>query len=227
MPFRLLGHLDFGDQVADGRIPSGEFDAGCLADQAASSVATDDILRPQRAAVGQLDLHAGVVLRDTGHLNSAMDRDRQLPGPAGQDAFDVVLPQPEPVIVPGGKVADIQRNVEVHDLKHLSLREEPVGDSALIKDLDRARMQTARARADEFLAGAPLDNGNVNARQRQLACQHQPCRTSAGDYHRVLGHTHLSLRRIWLRSAFLRDDPGLEASPLRATFLSGEIGVPR
>jgi hypothetical protein len=40
------------------------------------------------------------------------------------------------------------------------------------------------------LAGAPLDNGNVDARQRQLACQHQPCRTSSDDHHRIVGHRH-------------------------------------
>ena len=44
--FRLLGHLDLGDQAARCRIPPGELDAGCLADQAASSVAPDEILRP-------------------------------------------------------------------------------------------------------------------------------------------------------------------------------------
>src|ERR687893_2218092 len=51
-------------------------------------------------------------------------------------------------------------------------------------------MQTAWAQADEVPAGAPLDNGNVDARQRQLARQHQPRRTSSGDHHRMLGHRH-------------------------------------
>ena len=51
-------------------------------------------------------------------------------------------------------------------------------------------MQTARARADEVLAGAPLDNGDVDARQRQLARQHQPRRTAPGDHHRMFGHRH-------------------------------------
>jgi hypothetical protein len=100
-PFRLLGHLDLGDQVARCRIPPRELDAGCFADQTASSVAPDEIFGPQRLAVGQLDVDAGVVLRDTGHLMSAMDRHPQLADPAGQDALDVVLPQPEPVVVPG------------------------------------------------------------------------------------------------------------------------------
>src|SRR6266542_1903354 len=107
-PFRLLGQLDLGDQGARGRIPPGELDAGCLPDQTASSVAPDEILRPQPLPVGQLDVHAGVVLREARHLTSAIDRHRQFADPAGQDALDVVLPQPEPVVVPGGKVADVQ-----------------------------------------------------------------------------------------------------------------------
>ncbi len=48
---RLLGHLDLGDQVAGRRIPPGELDAGGLADGAASSVASDEVVRPQRATV--------------------------------------------------------------------------------------------------------------------------------------------------------------------------------
>ncbi len=106
--FRLLGHLDLGEQAARRRIPAGELDAGCFADQTASSVAPDEIFRPQRLAVGQLDVDAGVVLREARHLTSAIERHRQLADPAGQDALDVVLPQPEPVGVPGGKVADVQ-----------------------------------------------------------------------------------------------------------------------
>ena len=138
-PLRLLGHLDLGDQVADGRIPSGELDAGCFADQAASAVASDEILRPQRLAVGQLDVDAGVVLREARHLTSAIDRHRQLVDPAGEYALDVVLPQREPVVVPGGKVADVQPDPgEARDLGHLSLREEPIGDSTLIEHLDGA-----------------------------------------------------------------------------------------
>ena len=104
----LLGQLDLGDQAARRRIPARELDAGCLADQAASSVAPGEILRPQRLAVGQLDVDAGFVLRETRHLTSAIDRHRQLADPAGQYALDVVLPEPERVGMPGGKVADVQ-----------------------------------------------------------------------------------------------------------------------
>src|SRR5207248_10477200 len=111
-------------------------------------------------AVGQLDVNARVVLRETRHLMSAIDRHRQFADPAGEDALDLVLPQPEPVIVPGGKIADVQPDPgEPRDLSHLSLREEPIGDSALIEHFDRPCMQTACTLACEVLAGAPPDNG--------------------------------------------------------------------
>ena len=107
-PCRLLGHLGLGDQPARRRIPPGELDAGCLANQAASAVAPDEILRPQRLPIGERDVDAGVVLRETRHVTSAIDRHRQLADPLGQDALDVVLRQPEPVVVPSGKVADVE-----------------------------------------------------------------------------------------------------------------------
>ena len=101
-------------------------------------VAAGEIFRPLRPAVGKLDGDAGVVLHDPRHFTAAIDRYRQLAGPAGQDAPDMVLRQPEHVVVPGGKVADVQGNVEVHDLMHLSLRKEPAGDSTLIEHFDGA-----------------------------------------------------------------------------------------
>src|ERR1700734_1980326 len=64
----------------------------------------------------------------------------------------------------------------------------PIGNAALIENLDGARVQTAGAQAGEVLAGAPLDDGNVDARQCQLSRQHQPCRTSSDNRHRVLDH---------------------------------------
>ena len=167
----------------------GKRDAGRLADEAASAVASDEILRPQRAAVAQLDIDAGVVLRETRHFDAAIDRHPELVDPAGEDPLDVVLPQPEPVGVAGGKAADVEMDPgKPGGLRLLPLGEEPIGDAALIEDLEGARMQTARARADELLAGAPLDDGDVDSRQRQLARQHQPRRTASGNHHRMLGH---------------------------------------
>jgi hypothetical protein len=49
-------------------------------------------------------------------------------------------------------------------------------------------VQATRARAREVLIGAPLDDRDVDACQRQLARQHQSCGTASGDYHRVFGH---------------------------------------
>src|SRR6202021_3687326 len=80
-PLRLAGHLDLGNQVAGGRIPPREVDTGFLADQAATAVASDEVLRPQRAAVGQLDVDAAVVLREARHLTSAIDRHCELTDP--------------------------------------------------------------------------------------------------------------------------------------------------
>ena len=83
---------------------------------------------------------------------------------------------------------------EPGDLGHLPLRQEPVGDAALIENLDGAGVQAAGARAGEILAGAPLDDGDVDPRQRQLARQHQPRRTGAGDHYRMFGHSHTPSR---------------------------------
>src|SRR4051794_15396431 len=119
--------------------------------------------------------------------------------------------------MPGGEVADAQRDPgEPPDLRHLSLREEPVGDPPLIEHLDRPGVQTARARAREVQAGAPLDDGHVDPGQRQLARQHQPRRTASGDHHRMLGHGQsrsFRFRRFDPASGVIRHDPGLAASP--------------
>ena len=140
---RFLGHLDLGDQVALGRVPSRELDAGGLADDAASSVAPDEVLRPQRLAVGQLDFHAGVVLHEPRHLTSVIDPHRQLGDPGGHDPLDLVLPDPERIRMTRREVAHVQHGRADHRrLSHLTFREEPVNDSTLIQHLDRARVKT-------------------------------------------------------------------------------------
>ena len=106
---RLLVHLDLGDHPAGRGIQPGEVDAGGLADQAASSVAADEVLRSERRVVGQLDIDAGVVLREAHHLAAAKDRNAELTDPVGQDGLEVALPQREHVVVAGGEVADVQR----------------------------------------------------------------------------------------------------------------------
>lgn len=70
---------------------------------------------------------------ETRHLTAAIDRDRQFIDPAGEYALDMVPPQS--VIVSRGKVTGIQTDPgEPSDLHYLSLREEPISDSALIED---------------------------------------------------------------------------------------------
>src|SRR6187431_280567 len=87
------------------------------------------------------------------------------------------------------KVADVERDHrEARDLHDLALRKEALRDATLIEHLDGARMQTAGARAGDILALAPLDDGNVDARQRQLGREHQPRRTSSSDDYCMLGH---------------------------------------
>ncbi|MCW2971459.1 MAG: hypothetical protein JWO23_2586 [Solirubrobacterales bacterium] len=141
---RLLGHLDLGDQVALGRIPSRELDAGCFTDEAASSIAPSEILRPQRLAVGELDVDAGVILREARHLTSVIDPHWQLGDPGGHDPLDLVLPDPERIGMTRREVAHVQHGRSDHrGLSHLTLREEPVSHPTLIQHLDRARVKAA------------------------------------------------------------------------------------
>ena len=141
---RLLGQLDLGDQVAPRRIPPRELDTGCLADQAASSIAPDEIPRPQRPAVGQLDVDPGVVLREARHLRPVVDAHRQLGDPRGHDPLDLVLEDRERIRMTRREVAHVHHGrAERRGLSHLTLREEPIGDPALIQHLDRARVNAA------------------------------------------------------------------------------------
>src|SRR6266550_3389558 len=85
---RLLVHLDLGDHPAGRAIQPGEVDTGCLADQAASSVAADEVLRPERRAAGQLDIDGAVVLSEAHHLAAAKDRNPEFADPVSQDGLE-------------------------------------------------------------------------------------------------------------------------------------------
>ena len=113
--------------------------AGRLADQTAPPVAPDEIYRPQRPAVGQRDSDAGVVPREPRHLTADKIGTPSSPTQPARRRSIWFCPQPEPVVVPGGKVAAIQGDPgEPRDLGHLPLRKEPLGDSTLIENLDGA-----------------------------------------------------------------------------------------
>jgi hypothetical protein len=75
MPSFGSSQLYLGDNRADAGIPAGELDARCLADDAASAVAADEIQRLERRASGDLDLDAGLVLFAADHLPSSIHRD--------------------------------------------------------------------------------------------------------------------------------------------------------
>ncbi len=64
--FRHLVHLDLSNDPVRRWIPAREIDARRLAHNAAAPVATDQILGPPRCAVGQRDVNATVVLRESG-----------------------------------------------------------------------------------------------------------------------------------------------------------------
>jgi hypothetical protein len=72
----------------------------------------------------------------------------------------------------------------------LPRREESFRDATLIKHLDGAGVKTPGSRSVDILTGASFDDDDVDPRQRQLARQHQPGRTSSCDHHRMLGHRH-------------------------------------
>ena len=87
----------------------GELDAGRLADHAAAPVATDEVLRPQRLAVGQRDVDAACrPARSPSPRVRAAIGTPSSSSPAGQDALEVALQQREPVVVAGGEVADVK-----------------------------------------------------------------------------------------------------------------------
>lgn len=186
---RLHLHLDLGDHPAGRRIPPGEGDAGRLADQAASSVAPDEVLRAERRVAGQLDNDAGVALHEAHHLAAAKDRNPELLDPAGQDALEVALPERKEVVVAGGEVADVQEGPGVaHEWMFLPRREEPFRDATLIEHLDGAGVKSPGSRSVEVLAGATFDDDDVDPRQRQLARQHQPGRAASCGHHCMVGH---------------------------------------
>ena len=191
-----LVHLDLGDEVAARGIESGELDARRLADHAAAPVTPDEVARPDGRAIGQPDIHAGLVLREADHLALAQRGDAELGDPAGQDDLELLLPQGEEVVVAGREVADVERRPRVADERmRPARRKKPVDDAALVEDLERAGVESSGPPAVELLVGTALDHEDVDPRQRELGRQHQPGRSASRDHHLVCRHRCAPCRR--------------------------------
>ena len=173
-----------GDQVAPGRVPAGKIDTRSLADDAAAAISTDKIPRSHRLAIIELDVDAGFVLFEAGHLATAMHRHTELFDPAREDRFHLVLPQTQPIGMPRRKVTDIQHSpAETCGLRRLPFSQESIGDPALVQDLDRARVEPSCTGSCQLAGRAPLHDEHVDARQSQLTCQHHSARAAPHHDH--------------------------------------------
>ena len=113
-----------------------------LADQASSSVAADEVVRPERRVVGNVDVDTGLVLGEAHDLAAAQDRNPELADPVRQDGLEAALPQGEDVVVAGGEVAEVQGDSgEPVRRGGVPRFEEPFRDASLIEHLDRAGEQ--------------------------------------------------------------------------------------
>ena len=92
----------------------------------------------------------------------------------------------------GREITDVQGgSAESLDLHRLPRLEKPIGDTALIEHLDGARVQTAGACAVGIRGGASFHDDDIDLGQGQLSRQHHSGRASAGDHHRMFGHSPL------------------------------------
>ena len=87
------------------------------------------------------------------------------------------------------EVADIQERPRVADERvRLALRDEPIGDAALVEHLERAGVEPPGPPSVELLVGPTLDDEDIDPRQRQFGRQHQPGRSPSRDHHLMLSH---------------------------------------
>jgi hypothetical protein len=112
--------------------------------------------------MGECHVDSGVVLHESGDFAAVEDRHPELCDPAGEDALDVVLPQREPVVVPGREVADVQASEgEAGDLRGLSRREEALRDAPLVEYYDGAGRDSEGTRPESFCANSPASMSPV------------------------------------------------------------------
>src|SRR5258706_7330083 len=143
---RLLDHLDLGHEPARRWIPPSELDIGRLSDHTAASVAPEQIVRPDRRAVGQRDVDAGVVLGEPCHLTFARGRHPELLDPATTRLLGLNLREGEPVVVAGWGNTDLPRGSAGSPGFHcLSLPPKPTRDGPPAPRFPGERRDTAGA----------------------------------------------------------------------------------
>ncbi|SLC99144.1 Uncharacterised protein [Mycobacteroides abscessus subsp. massiliense] len=140
----------------------------------------------------------GVIGRgESGDLTTAIDGHVMLADPFAQGAFNAVLQQRQPEGVSRRLIRHVQeQRGKMRYRCRESLGCEAVEDAPLIKYFQGARGHAGGARAVQFVRGAPLDDRDIGARQRQLAGQHQSRWPASGNNHRMLGHGDDATRKI-------------------------------
>jgi hypothetical protein len=180
---RRRRHLHLAHQPLDAGGLAGEADAEQLAYRAAAAVAADEVPRAQPGAVGQLGVHAVVVLAQPDQFGAAPDLGAELDGVLGQQALGEVLRNAEDVRMCG--VQPLGRRLrdageEAADRVLLAECEEPLQQAALVHQLDAARVQSEptgmRGRLQLL-----LQHEHLHAVQPQLGGQHHAGRSTAGD----------------------------------------------
>ena len=87
------------------------------------------------------------------------------------------------------EVADVQGRPRVADARvRPARRDEAIGDAALVEHLERSGVEPSGPPPVELLVGPPLDDEDIDPRQRQLGREHQPRRSPSRDHHLMLGH---------------------------------------
>jgi hypothetical protein len=106
----------------------GELDAGCFADQTASSVAPDEIVaRSDRPSDSSTSTPVSSCAKP-GHLHAVVDR-HPSSRPSRPGCARCGSATARARVCAGWEVADVQRDPgEARDLSHLPLREKAVGD---------------------------------------------------------------------------------------------------
>src|SRR3954468_21838998 len=99
-----------------------------------------------------------------------MNVDAKFLDPPSEQLFDLALCDRQPIRMARREVADVQSDPsERNRRKGLPPLKKPVGNAALIEELDGACVHASRARSDQGFCGSTLQEGNVDACERQLA----------------------------------------------------------